>query len=69
MGLVKELDRQEANLRVAVKLIAGDRVSISGLDEHPLTVHIDPVRAFVQGGGLGKLRDLVGKEKGTPCCD
>jgi hypothetical protein len=69
MGLVKELDRREATLRVEVKPIAGGLVSISRLDEHPLTVHRDQVRAFVQGGGLGKLRDLVGKEKGTPCCD
>lgn len=60
---LKSLDVLEANLRVDVKLVSGNRAVIHGLGD-PLTLDFDTVRAFVQGGGLGKLRDIVGKEKG-----
>jgi hypothetical protein len=62
---LKSLEIREANLRVSVKPVAGGRVSISGLAEDPITVQLDQIRTFVQGGGLGKLRDLIGKESST----
>lgn len=64
---LKALEQREANLRVAVRRIAGDRVSISGLCEQPTTVHLDQLRTFVRGGGLGKLRDVVGRETESLC--
>jgi len=61
---LKSLDVLEANLRVDVKRVSGNRAVIRGLGD-PLTLDLDTVRTFVQGGGLGKLRDLVGKETGA----
>ncbi len=64
LAKLKSLDVLAANLRVDVKLVSGDRAVIHGLGS-PLTVDLDIVRDFVRGGGLGKLRDLVGKETGA----
>lgn len=64
---LRTIERQMANRQISVQPIAGGCVSIGGLAETPFTADLAQVRAFVQGGGLGKLRDLVGKaESETP---